>query len=554
MGQQTLSHLVVSQKKYGTTHPKQVQVTDCLVSFVAEDLMPLRVVDSSRFKAFVQALDPNFLLPSRKHLSTSLLDKKYTTLKKAVMKRLEAVKDIHLTIDIWSNRQMKSFLGVTGHYISSDWKLESVMLCCNRITGRHTGDNILQSYEELAVEFNIDRKVGHIVTDNASNMMRAFVTLQGFNDIDEREDEVSDSEEGTDSTSDDISAAVVLNETLTPFEHHSCFAHSLQLVIKDGFSGQSQINGIIAKCAKLVSFVRKSTIATDFLEGEKRLQMYTSTRWNSQLKMLRSILSIPQEKLAELNDERAPKLTSYERKMITELLEILVPFEEATDFAQTENIPSSGYVVPCIRGMSHELAKLHRKYNSSFVRNLNSSFERRLLHLQDHQTFRLAAMLDPRFKLRWRTDAEKDDLRRLLRRKVLEMNPVEDVDGVQQVSDSEPEPKRKRVECSQLFQFMSSILNTSETDLEPLEKEIISYLDSACEPISSNPLTFWSNNSEKFKRLCIIAQNVLAIPASSAPVERLFSIAGKVFRPERCGLRDDRFSAMMFIRCNNHLI
>ena len=72
-------------------HPKQVQSTDCLVSFVAEDLMPLRVVESHRFKAFVQALDPNFSLPSRKHLSTTLLEKKYSVLRKAVIRRLEAV-------------------------------------------------------------------------------------------------------------------------------------------------------------------------------------------------------------------------------------------------------------------------------------------------------------------------------------------------------------------------------------------------------------------------------------------------------------------------------
>ena len=53
---------------------------------------------------------------------------------------------------------MKSFLGVTGHYISNEWKLESVMLSCNRISRRHTGENILQSYEEVASEFNIYMK------------------------------------------------------------------------------------------------------------------------------------------------------------------------------------------------------------------------------------------------------------------------------------------------------------------------------------------------------------------------------------------------------------
>lgn len=57
---------------------------------------------------------------------------------------------------------------------------------------------------------------------------------------------------------------------------------------------------------------------------------------------------MPPEKLPDLNDVRAPKISNYERKMITALLEILLPFEEATDFAQTRHIPSPGYVIPAL--------------------------------------------------------------------------------------------------------------------------------------------------------------------------------------------------------------
>ena len=43
----------------------------------------------------------------------------------------------------------------------------------------------------------------------------------------------------------------------------------------------------------------------------------------------------------------------------------------------------------------------------------------------------------------------------------------------------------------------------------------------------------------------------MAIPSTSAPVERLFSIAGKIFRPERCSLSDDNFETLMMIKCNS---
>ncbi len=67
--QPTLNHLIQSDRKYDSKHPKQLLVTEELVSFIAEDLMTLSVVESARFKKFVHRLDPQYQLPSRKHLS-----------------------------------------------------------------------------------------------------------------------------------------------------------------------------------------------------------------------------------------------------------------------------------------------------------------------------------------------------------------------------------------------------------------------------------------------------------------------------------------------------
>ena len=44
----------------------------------------------------------------------------------------------------------------------------------------------------------------------------------------------------------------------------------------------------------------------------------------------------------------------------------------------------------------------------------------------------------------------------------------------------------------------------------------------------------------------------LAAPVSSAPVERIFSVGGKIFPPDRCCLSDTTFQQLMFIKLNKH--
>ena len=72
----------------------------------------------------------------------------------------------------------------------------------------------------------------------------------------------------------------------------SCFAHTLQLCIKDGSC--TQISKVLTKSARIVNHVKKSILATDRLDQlyGKTLVAKNETRWNSQLKMVRRLLEI----------------------------------------------------------------------------------------------------------------------------------------------------------------------------------------------------------------------------------------------------------------------
>ena len=85
-------------------------------------------------------------------------------------------------------------------------------------------------------------------------------------------------------------------------QHSACYAHTLQLVVKDGLKDAgNNLKTIIAKTSTVVRYVRQSLLGTEILEGEKRLQTANATRWNSQLIMIRSIFNIPEEKLNKLD-------------------------------------------------------------------------------------------------------------------------------------------------------------------------------------------------------------------------------------------------------------
>src|SRR6266536_720838 len=83
--------------------------------------------------------------------------------------------------------------------------------------------------------------------------------------------------------------------------------------------------------------------------------------------------------------------------------------------------------------------------------------------------------------------------------------------------------------------------NTESSDSEnefyiqpdDIEDEYLTYLKETNAIQNTQPLDYWKNNSYKYPILSVLARRYLAIPATSASVERLFSVTSNIITKNR---------------------
>ena len=126
--QTTLTPIFSPPKKYTSTDPRQVELTNATVNFIPGDLFPLSIVDSSRFQKLMLKAEPRYQIPSRKHLSSQLLPNKYAQLKSDLMVRFRKTDAICITIDLWTNRRV--ILLLTSLFVPSCLLVHDSMVYC----------------------------------------------------------------------------------------------------------------------------------------------------------------------------------------------------------------------------------------------------------------------------------------------------------------------------------------------------------------------------------------------------------------------------------------
>lgn len=190
------------------------------------------------------------------------------------------------------------------------------------------------------------------------------------------------------------------------------------------------------------------------------------------------------------------------------------------------------------------------KYPASFAlrRALRAELARADRFGTISMVMRLATVLDPRTKdLDAFDDTTKDQMRDALRDAILGL--AENTGAEEREVDEE---EVEEVQQAASVSIISTLLKKSKKKKRAntsLDDEITQYLEEDVEN-DVEPLVWWRQKEPRFPRVARLAKKYLALPASSAPSERIFSKMNAVVDKRRASLDPDRVERIVFIKQN----
>jgi hypothetical protein len=234
---------------------------NAVVEWIIGDAQPFRSVENMQFKQMINTFDSRYQVPDKKTIK-SLVKDYFKEKRDNIRCDLDVIPGkLSLTADIWTSINNDIYLGLTIHYVDSNWKLKNFLLDIISFTTRHTGINIADTIKAVLVEFHLLEKTLALTTDNESAMIVCERTI----------------------------AALELNNQT--FRHYRCSAHILNLAAQQGIK---VIDKEVINIRDLMKKIKNSPQRCNRLRElclVENLQYYkpqldVETRWNSTYYMI----------------------------------------------------------------------------------------------------------------------------------------------------------------------------------------------------------------------------------------------------------------------------
>ena len=342
-----------------------------------------------------------------------------------------------------------------------------------------------------------------------------------------------------------------------------CSAHTLQLSVMAGLESQRALDDTVAICRKIATHFRHSTLAKERLAEIQRADSDEKppvvhldagqTCWNSTFCVVQRLIEQKKAVIAYWAEHDLPAaLTKHQWELMDRLVALLEPFEEITRQISSDDATLAD-VIPVVTTLQ---MTLEQHDNDSGVQTMKSvllsNIKDRFAGMYDQPLFVVATVVDPRYKLKFFSEAQQQSATELL---IAEVRRIAVLAATEGTSNGElpTTKKRPRLEAaSKVSGVMQEIVSRgahtggAETTVsDKAEDQVWLYLAQPNIPLSESPTVWWRDNWRLYPQVAAVARRFLSAPATSVPNERLFSSADRqnLLLPDCAGM-------LLFIRQN----
>jgi len=502
---------------------EQKEHTKYLIQWLVCDLQPFTVVDNSYFRAFISHFCPRYTIPERHQVKDYIIDK-FNNQRIKIINELHKIEGRYsLTADMWTSINKEAFLGLTLHYVDSNWCLCNFLLDIIPFTDRHTGVNIAQEILRVLNEFQISDKVIALTTDNESAML-----------VCGRE----------------IASALDTELSLKTFSHYRCVAHVLNLGVKQGLE---LVSNSVEKVRELMIKIKDSTRLCDELHGLCDLKkinylkpiLDVKTHWNSTYYMLKRLEQLqPALVLLSADNQSINDLypSGNDWKTIKDTLKVLEPLEKATVHLSASSYPTIGDVRFIFGGIQKHLYECsgietftQREVAASILQKIIEYWD-----IMDCSTI-TSAILDPRTKLTFFSEESKQNA----------CAHIQSVFETYQQHSSITSTMR-RISTSSINdtrQYFARLQHGGMTQISSMStvSELDRYLALPVD-VDTDPLLWWQAHAREYPTLSDMARDYLTIQATSVSSEQAFSVAGNTISKTRNRLLPETARACLCLK------
>jgi hypothetical protein len=185
-----LQQLYIRAESSGQTETIDVQVlrkvldqgiiNEALISLIIVRNLPFRLVEWPEFRTFCQVINPqstDYITMAHSQIPKKI-HQLWQSQKDIVRKKLQsALSSIHLSLDIWTSPNRLLLLGICAHFVEDREEKLSKALLALRTVANHSGDEQFTTLLPVLQDYGIVRRLGSVVSDNASTNDRLCRTI-----------------------------------------------------------------------------------------------------------------------------------------------------------------------------------------------------------------------------------------------------------------------------------------------------------------------------------------------------------------------------------------